>query len=597
MPVADTGDEPQVKRKKRVLKHEAKFLDALPSATMYETSLMHRDTITHVIATKSHFVITGSVDGHIKFWKKKQGEGIEFVKHFGAHLGALNDMAASSDGAYLASASADKTLKIYDIINFDMINMVELEYEPTVVCWIHVPGSAVPLVAVAEAETAKIHIYSALTTEAPIQTLSIHRKPVTAIQYNPTVDIIVSADEGGMIEYWAGADGKFGMPENLAFEFKTDTDLYDFLKHKAYAHRIDFSPDGKRFVATGSDQKVRIFDFASGKLFRVYDEALVSYTERQNRKAFLSSMEFGRRAAAERELTKATAVRHGNGCFDASGNFVLYATLVGVKVINLITNRCVRIIGKDEGIRFLNIALYQGKPTKMGQATHTLEMEASDNPALKNRELDPLLICSAVKKSRFYVFSKREPQEAAGDISRDVFNEKPTREQQMAAITTTATERLADAVTLHTSYGDIHLELYPIECPKTVENFVTHCRNGYYNNLTFHRVIKDFMVQTGDPFGDGTGGQSIWDHEFEDEFHPRLKHDRAYTVSMANAGPNTNGSQFFITLLPTPWLDNKHTVFGRVVRGMEVVQDIGKCKVDKNDKPFDTIKIVSTTVR
>ena len=112
--------------------------------------------------------------------------------------------------------------------------------------------------------------------------------------------------------------------------------------------------------------------------------------------------------------------------------------------------------------------------------------------------------------------------------------------------------------------------------PKTVENFATHATNGYYDGVIFHRVIKGFMVQTGDPLGDGTGGTSIWGHEFEDEFHRSLRHDRPFTVSMANAGPNTNGSQFFITTAPTTWLDNKHTVFGRVVQGMDVVQGIEK---------------------
>ena len=105
--------------------------------------------------------------------------------------------------------------------------------------------------------------------------------------------------------------------------------------------------------------------------------------------------------------------------------------------------------------------------------------------------------------------------------------------------------------------GDISIRLFPEDCPKTVENFITHAKNGYYDNLIFHRVISNFMIQTGDPKGDGTGGESIWGDEFEDEIRTHLKMDRPFTVSMANAGPNTNGSQFFVTSVPCSWLDGK----------------------------------------
>lgn len=101
--------------------------------------------------------------------------------------------------------------------------------------------------------------------------------------------------------------------------------------------------------------------------------------------------------------------------------------------------------------------------------------------------------------------------------------------------------------------GDIFIILFPEECPKTCENFLTHAKNGYYNSVIFHRVIKGFMVQTGDPLGDGTGGESIWGSHFEDEFSANLNHEKPFMVSMANAGPNTNGSQFFITTAPATW--------------------------------------------
>jgi len=122
-----------------------------------------------------------------------------------------------------------------------------------------------------------------------------------------------------------------------------------------------------------------------------------------------------------------------------------------------------------------------------------------------------------------------------------------------------------------TSRGDIQLELFDDKTPKTCANFEKLSSEGFYDGLTFHRVIDDFMIQGGCPLGNGTGGPG---YEFEDEFHPDLKHNSPGTLSMANAGPNTNGSQFFITHVPCPWLDGKHTVFGKVIEGQDIVDSI-----------------------
>ncbi|KAK7536429.1 peptidyl-prolyl cis-trans isomerase-like 1 [Phyllosticta citribraziliensis] len=155
---------------------------------------------------------------------------------------------------------------------------------------------------------------------------------------------------------------------------------------------------------------------------------------------------------------------------------------------------------------------------------------------------------------------------------------------------------MATEVALETSMGTVTLELYTAHAPRTVQNFRTLAQRGYYNNVVFHRIIPDFMIQTGDPTGTGRGGESIYGEKFEDEISPQLKHTGAGVLSMANSGPNTNGSQFFITLAPTPWLDGKHTIFGRVKSGMPVVRRMGLARTDRDDKPLEEVKIVKAWV-
>ncbi len=178
---------------------------------------------------------------------------------------------------------------------------------------------------------------------------------------------------------------------------------------------------------------------------------------------------------------------------------------------------------------------------------------------------------------------------------------------------------------MKTDLGDIKMKFFPKEAPKSVENFIGLSKKGYYNNLTFHRILNNFMIQGGDPTGTGTGGESIWGKEFEDEFSPNLHNFRG-ALSMANAGADTNGSQFFIVQAPqvaeeakpwmqqnnfsaelidqymklggAPWLDNKHTVFGEVFEGLDVVDKIAAVEVDDpdNGKPLKDVKILSVDI-
>ncbi|XP_023653160.1 peptidylprolyl isomerase domain and WD repeat-containing protein 1 [Paramormyrops kingsleyae] len=586
-------------KKRKVLEYERVYLDNLPSAAMYERSYMHRDVITHIACSKTEFILTASQDGHVKFWKKKEDEGIEFVKHFRSHLGLIECIAVSAEGALLCTVGDDQAMKVFDVVNFDMINMLRLGFHPGRCEWIYNPGDAISTVACSEKSTGKICVYDGRGGNQPLHTFNkMHSSPLAHIRLNARYRVIVSADKGGMLEYWTGLPSEFKFPKHVQWEYKTDTDLYEFAKCKTYPTSLAFSPDGKKMATIATDRKVRIFRFLTGKLMRVFDESLTMFTELQQMRQQLPDMEFGRRMAVERELEKVDAIRLTNIIFDETGHFVLYGTMLGIKVINVETNRCVRILGKQENIRVVQLSLFQGI-AKVTKTAPTIEMKASDNPALQCSEPDPTIFCTAFKKNRFYLFTKREPEDTkSADSDRDIFNEKPSKEEVMAATQAEGPKRVSDSAIIHTTMGDVHLKLFPVECPKTVENFCVHSRNGYYNGHIFHRVIKGFMIQTGDPTGTGMGGESIWGGEFEDEFHATLRHDRPYTLSMANGGPGTNGSQFFITVVPTPWLDNKHTVFGRTTKGMEVVQRISNVKVNpKTDKPYEDVSIINITIK
>ncbi len=151
-------------------------------------------------------------------------------------------------------------------------------------------------------------------------------------------------------------------------------------------------------------------------------------------------------------------------------------------------------------------------------------------------------------------------------------------------------------VILETNRGTIVLELYPGRAPRAVENFLGLVGKGYYDGIIFHRVIPDFMIQGGDPTGTGRGGRSIWGKPFEDEFHPELSFDRPGLLAMANSGPNTNGSQFFITVAPTPWLNGRHTIFGEVVSGYEVVEAIVNAPTEGANRPREDQKIIKAAI-
>lgn len=493
-----------------------------------------------------------------------------------------------------------------------------------------------------------------------LKTIKLHESNVivTDIRFIQSLNTIISTDKSGNIEVWdcslinnhqkiVKAEDKIEIIEELeypkfvSYKIKSLTDYYS-LNETNYAINISLSKTFKYFALFCADKNIRIFSLKTGLLKYQYDESLEFYLneynkikEEKNRKKREDKKEdknlqlredekginnsndddkdkekgpiqekddlifgvredvFLKKYSHEKEFDK-NKHKVGITCsieFDETDNFIYYTCILGVKLVHLKSNRLIKIIGSNENDKYINISLFQGKAQK-----NTSGMVGNGGETSQGEKyLDPTLIASTYNKTRFYLFTQREPDYENSGMNRDIFNEKPTK-QEIQEINEEDKKDLPTQVIIDTSYGEIHIRLYPNECPKTVKNFISLANNGFYNNLIFHKVVKGFIIQTGCPYGNGKGGQSVWGGEFEDEFTPLLKHDRAYTVSMANRGPNTNGSQFYITTKPAPWLDNKHTIFGRVFKGMDTVQSIESVPVDKQEKPLTDVKVIGIRV-
>lgn len=610
-------------------------LGELPSSAHYQVSFMHKATITHVISSARYgYVITACEEGIVKFWKRtstvvqdSQGKGkdqpvtpcLEFVKSFTAHIGPLVVLCIDESGDTIASIGKDDGLiKFYDVSTFDAKSMIKTKSTSSfgrAVTFLQ-DSSKELLLAISHASDGNISIYSVATLKL-VQTLSLHSKPVTALAYNSQHKCCISGDDMGILEIWDATQGTTegqvvgapcSMPRNqLEYPSKMDTDLYCLAKKNTYPRCISIS--ARYFVVYGADHKVRIFNITTAKVEVRYDERLKVYASKNFSKYGMDSIEYGKRAATEREMEDQdqplTDLPSKLVQMDLSEQYLLVSTMIGIKIIDWKQNKLIKVIGQADAsqYRFLSFCLCLGD-AKMNQQMQ-LARGTGNSIAMgekKDEVNNSIVVALAYQQRRFYVFSHTDPllEQEEGSVdtttNRDIWNEVPTAQDQLLVSEgghggIMQRKNMSKAI-LRTTKGDIHIKLFP-EVPKTLENFCEHARSGYYDGVLFHRVISNFMLQTGDPLGDGTGGESIWGGEFEDEFVRDLRHDRPFTVSMANAGPNTNGSQFFITTVATPWLDNKHTVLGRVTNGMDICTLIENVKTDKNDKPLDDIRILN----
>lgn len=197
--------------------------------------------------------------------------------------------------------------------------------------------------------------------------------------------------------------------------------------------------------------------------------------------------------------------------------------------------------------------------------------------------LRSIILCVVLAIAMAGCGSQSEPANPTPSYSKNATEKEKEKGTQMS------TDQAGGSVaTINTNHGSIRIQLFPSEAPKTVDNFVKLSKDGFYDGVIFHRVIPNFMIQGGDPTGTGMGGPG---YQFEDEFHPSLVFDSAGYLAMANSGPNTNGSQFFITTVPTPHLNGAHTIFGRVLEGQDVADAISNLATGAGNKPLQDVKI------
>lgn len=534
-------------------------LDHLPQNPSYHRSYMHRSIITDVAITETT-VIVGSDDGRLTFWHRENNaeNSLTFIKSFQAHRGEFNAIHLTNrQDMVVTTSSHDKTVKVFTISNVDLAQFTSLstpDNPSKSICSVLSPDRIlIPLENRPAILVFVLHDISQKPTEidvtnqqGPLSHLVANHRfnalilcslSSSALDYVsiPTHKPFIQSDFDGTTDERDHSRSKIELSHDISglkFQSRLRTDLFKLARDKVEVTCINVSPTGMDFVVAGIDSQIRIFDFLSGRIRRIYNESRTYSGLGIN----LPPEEIARRQARnDQYYANFESVRNANVVWDESGSLIIYASMLGVKIVDVSSNRVVRTLGlREAAVRFVCVALAHGNLRNIDESSKSNNV---------------LLTASAFDSERIFLFGTGGP--SINESSRDVHNERPMirkrHHMSNANDKSTAGKNLnvsSNRVTLHTSMGDIAISLLPNHAPKAVRNFVTHSKNSYFNGVTFHRVIPNFMIQTGDPDGDGTGGESIWGASFEDEIVDDLNHEIG-TVSMANAGPNTNGSVSF----------------------------------------------------
>jgi cyclophilin family peptidyl-prolyl cis-trans isomerase len=527
----------------------------------YIKSLMHTSTVSHVVFllprhAQYPLLATASVDGVIKFWQREKPQSsasqvaadpvvFKFLRSFRVHSAPLVALRESvGESRYLIASDISCFVSIFDI---ETIELVQIRKFPSII--------ESPLIVSGKEEV----VYLAARDNPVIFKCDLLMGDLQEIELDFKNIYHINQVNGNLIIF---------APQ-----------IISVLDPSGEFQTIECAECTNVLSVCFSDIYFSILDDQKNlSIFKHNTKSNGKFTCKLYRKYSLKTKD-------EPSLMETAYASFNNVLFGEEGELLYVAVPEGIKVIN-IKDHSSKIIGGggDASLRFINVSILNA-PFQL----HVDDARFVSDDALVPQ---PLLVATAFKSHRFYVF-------ATPDIGtctdRDIVNEEVVPESNAADQERSSVykhwEDIKGAV-LRTSKGDVEIEFYPKQAPLAVQNFITLMMRGYYNNLAFHRVIRGFMIQTGDPQGDGTGGESCWGHPFADEISSDLKHTHGGTVSMANAGKNSNGSQFFITTGKTQWLDRKHTIFARVIGGMDVVHEIEGVATDRKDRPLQPVSLV-----
>lgn len=562
------------------MKHSPSYY-GLPEELNRASTIAHPDTISHLLplSTPGMFVLC-SIDGFMHYFSLKDDQ-FESLKIFKLHSAPFTDLYCCK--RFLVSVSLDRTAKWFltgSTGSLEIVRVVSFEEIPEAVCIVDDPMvSADVWLVVSFRDSTDLNFYK-LSSQSDCPEFVIDTKEWTFLKlcFNSNLKRLFA----------------FSEPNLLVFDIETILKEQRLIPIKSHIVGCDsigslcLSNDQQQIAFTASDHSVRLLNADTLKPVKRFDESN-SFYQRLVESGKMERSVFDQKWRVEEELYKSPYASCQRLCFDHDDRAILYPSMLGIKAVDLETNKVIAIYGKSIEFRPVAVILHQINPDKM----MSVELAASDNPKARF-DCAMVLLCTMFRQPRLMIYN---------DAMMDSVHANSTIFPTIQGSTTDIVDQPEQYIPGHkaimrTTLGDITIELFPQQTPLTVQNFCTLSRRHYYDNLLFHRVIRGFMIQTGCPRGDGTGGESMWGGYFRNELSADLKHDRPFTVSMANSGgARSNGSQFFITTIRAPWLDRKNTVFGRVVAGEDVVRQIEQVETDRLDRPKQDVKVITIEIQ